>query len=470
MKNRSLKIISILILISLAITSPDNVSQAQTATPVRHVIIIMMENHSFDNFFGIYPEMSNGSYAQNISVPDNLIASHHINELAPVPVGTFTTKDPTEGYIAYHKDWNNGSMNGFLYNSGPQSMTYYTSAQLAPEWDLAEQYALADMYFASQLTETAPNRLYSLAGFSTVINDYGPPPYIPFNQSIFGELTKFGISWAYYIKQPSMGIGTLNYFTQIGRYSGHIQSWQDFMTELYNGTLPDVAWLMPVDGGAVGYSQGPPSNILKGELWLLYVVNAIESSPEWNSSVVFITYDEGGGYYDHVPPPVVNGTQLGERVPLIIVSPFAKEDYISNTILTHTSLLAFIDYNWKLPALNPLVANSNIPLDAFDFNLSRKPIQFSASQGFPLPNSISFSFNASNQSFARLFPMQLQISLQDLPYGRAGISSITLESLGYAVYTKANSSYVPLYETTFFALTVFFIQLAFIYYYTSKRR
>jgi hypothetical protein len=139
-------------------------------------------------------------------------------------------------------------------------------------------------------------------------------------------------------------------------------------------------------------------------------------SPVWNSTAIFITYDEGGGYYDQVPPPIVDGNQLGFRVPLIVISPYAKENYVSSTVLNHASLLAFIEYNWKLSVLNSFVGSSNIPLDFFNFNstylggqILRAPMVLSSSAGFP---------------------QEFQILPSQLPYSRSGSSSILLEYSG----------------------------------------
>jgi len=454
------------------ISQPAIAETQQTATPIKHVIIIMMENHSFDNLFGVYPisnikytpviiNSSNSILLQQIQQPINLISAKELPELTQVPKGVFVTKDPVEGYIAYHLDWASGTMLGFLKNSGPQAMTYFNSSQLGIEWSIAEQYAIADMYFASQLTETAPNRLFSLAGYSSVINDYGPPPYIPYSQSIFSELDRYGISWGYYVQNPSKGVGTLSYF--YGMNMSKVGSWQSFFEQLSKGNLPSVSWLMPVDGGAVDYSQGPPADVLKGQLWMLYTIQKVEESPLWNSTAIFITYDEGGGYYDHVAPPKLMGIQLGERVPMILVSPYAKEDYVSNTIMTHTSLLAFIDYNWHIPALNSLVENSNLPLDMFNFNLTysngmlaRPAIDFK-SLGFPLPDSASFELSSIGKiySLSSYFPITPQLPFDDLPYSRIGGSDVTLAKLASGVYVASNTSIVPFYQSDYFVALIY---------------
>ncbi|WP_054849258.1 alkaline phosphatase family protein [Vulcanisaeta sp. JCM 14467] len=363
-------------------------------------------------------------------------------------MGIYYTKDPAEGYIPYHADWNYGKMNGWLWGSGPQSLYYYTIVQVAPLWDLAEEYGLADNYFTPYLSESAPNHLFLYAAYSPVIDDYGPPPYIPIQESIFAELCQYHVSWGYYIdpREPS-SLLDIKYFYGINKYSSHIQTWGDFISEVLNGSLPAVSWVMPNPIN----DMGPPNNILYGEAWLLYIINTVEESPIWNSTVIFITWDEFGGYYDHVPPPIINGEPLGVRVPLIVISPYAKEDYVSHTLLTHASLIAFIDYNWGLPALNEYVLNSNIPLDFFYFNMSRRPIIFNESQGFPLISNVYSLPNASNYGdLSNLFPLPLQIPLNELPYSRYGFSNITLAELGSSVYVSMDVMYVPIIYTPLF--------------------
>ncbi|MDE1882001.1 MAG: alkaline phosphatase family protein, partial [Euryarchaeota archaeon] len=418
---------------------------ATTRTPIQHLVIIMLENHAYDNYFGMYPFLtSNGEtmgLAPEVTVPNGLEnASDHWDcassqvppsgcspqGLSVVPNGTWTTGDPLEGYSPYHIDWDQGRMDGWLSpgGSGTNALTTFTADQMAPEWDLAEEYAFGDAYYASVMTESNPNHLYSYAGYSPVTNDYGPPPYLPLDQTIFGELSSFGVSWGYYVDNPQQGIGVLHDIAGLSPNAAQIGSWGNLESSVTSGTLPAVSWLRPVDGGApAGISQGPGSDMLWGEMWLLYWVNLLMESPEWNSTALVITYDEGGGFYDHVAPPSLDGVQQGERVPLIVVSPYAKEDYVSHTVMNHASWLAFVDYNWGLPALNAFVADSSLPLDLFDLgNSPRAPYPFSASEGFPAPTALHFELPA-NPVLAPLFPRALQENPSSLPYGRTGSST-----------------------------------------------
>lgn len=412
-----------------------------------------MENHSFDNLFGTYGTLANGSFASNVTMPLNLVTHPVHQALKAVNPGTFSTGDPYEGYSNYHTDWNNGSMNGFLNGSGPDSLYYYGVTQMGLEWYLAHQYSVGDMYFSSTLSETLPNRLYSLAGFSPVKADQlFPPPFIPYDQTIFHEMDSHNVNWSYYFENPVVGFNPLDFIYGMTSHFSHVKSWSSFTSSVDNGTLPAVSWVSPISGGAFGYSQHPPDSVLAGEIWMFYFVHLLMTSRYWNNTAIMITYDEGGGFYDQVSPPSVAGNQLGFRVPFIIISPYAKEDYVSNTVLSHTSILAFIDYNWKMPALNNLVLNSNLPLDMLNFNAPygsgrevRPPLAFNSTllQLVPGVPSGSISLAGSFRNVSNLFPGSLQYNPGALPYNTTGKSDFSLSNVSDSVFVTANYGYTP---------------------------
>jgi len=418
LKTATLVLVSVVLLLTFAPVVNAQVPKGATRTPIKHIIIIMMENHSFDNILGVYPEISGKltNFTSTLERPVNLLSLHSLSGLSAVPNGTYYTADPVEGYTVYHNDFNNGLMNGFYNNSGPQSMTYFTSSQVPIEWIWAEEYAIGEHYFSSYLSETIPNRLMSLAGFTPVNADYGPPPYIPFNETIFGELQYFNISWSYYTVTNQVSSIPLDFITGLSAYSRHVGNWSDFYSAVNSSSLPSVSWLMPVGIYDSPQSQHPPRNMTVGENWMLSAVNAVMRSGLWNSTAIFITYDEGGGYYDQVPPPVFDGVQLGFRVPFFVISPYSKENYVSGSLLNHDSMLAFIDYNWNIPPLNGFVSRSVIPLDFFDFTAPY-------SDGHIRRPAMPLSFNAS-------FPQPLQYQFGNLPYKRTGSTNLTLSSMG----------------------------------------
>jgi phospholipase C len=203
----------------------------------------------------------------------------------------------------------------------------------------------------------------------------------------------------------------------------NVQNVSSFFSDLGTGDLPTVSFVMAL--GSDGLDEHPPSNVTAGEQWTVSIVNAIMRSNYWDSSAIFITWDEGGGYYDHVIPPQVLTIDhefdhplqvFGQRVPLLVISPYAKENYVSQTILNHMSLLRFIEFNWGLPSLNANVASSNNLLDFFSFNSPRGPIIL-GTEG---------KFAASD------YPIPLQTQIEDLKYPRIG----SMNSSGFGAAPK----------------------------------
>lgn len=451
-----------------------SVAAQPTQTPIKHLVIIMMENHSFDNLFGTYGRLQNGSMAPNLTVPYNLLVHNSAQNLTAVSNGTFKTGDPYEGYFNYHADWNNGSMNGFLNNSGPNSLRYFTSSQMGLEWYFAHQYSIADMYFSSTLSETLPNRLYSLAGFSPVKADQlTPPPYVPYDQTIFNEMDSYGVSWAYYLKTPVLGNYPLDFISGMSSHLSNIGTWGNFYNSVQNGTLPQVSWISPISGAAYGYSQHPPYNMLAGEIWMFYFIHLIMESRYWSNTAIMVTYDEGGGYYDQVAPPKVDGHQLGFRVPFILISPYAKENYVSNTIMSHTSILGFIDYNWNMPALNQLVSDSNLMLDMFNFNRPyatgtaiRPPLNFTNGLLNMLPATPVDSLSLANAftNVSDLYPGELQYNISTLPYPEQGQGNTSISNLSGNVFVKNNHGFTPWYFNSFITVPSALIAISLAFY------
>jgi phospholipase C len=411
-------------------TQPGGGSTPVAQTAVKHVVIIMMENHAFDNIFGVYPT-ANGTIsnplAATIKTPSNLLGRTGPSGISAIPAGTFSTPDIPHDSQNETLAYNNGANDGFAAHMGSNSLGYFTNSQLAGEWNLAEQYGLADSYFQPVLGPTIPNRLTAITG-SIPDPSYANAETISNSavasfalKSIFTELTSQGLTWGYYSEGSAGALASLAGNAQVPFPPGSLGSVNDFFNKLSNGTMPAVSWLDPfswtseANGQNIQFSQHPPYNVTQGEAWMLNVVNHVEQSQYWSGSAIFITYDESGGYYDHVAPPKLDGNQLGFRVPLIVVSPFAKEGYVSHTVLTHTSLAAFIDYNWKLPALSRLVLDSNLPLDFFDFSSSRSAITIDP---------------------AASFPMQPQTPFSSLGYQREGASGQTLSQMGVGLWNQ----------------------------------
>lgn len=411
MRERNRKFIQILFLIFVLLILPITPSHSSTTTPIKHVIFIIEENHSFDNLFGTYPfgyppiinnitlslmrpyglytspEQLNKPTLNYISVP-NVPFLPFLGVSHPYYADAYSTVNPYEGWSAYHGDYWFGKPMGFVYYSGPQSMAFFSYQQAFILWDYAEEYVLADNFFAPVMGLTEPNRIAYLIG--------NPPPFysdeasdiVPFNQSIMYQLSEYNISWAYFVYDFSGGIPwPLNAF--IGYNGQNSYDLSVFFKDLKDGKLPAVSWVMFLGGNSDRYDIHPPYNITKGEIMLVKVINAVMESPYWNSTVIFITMDEGGGYYDQVVPPAINHYGLGQRIPLLIISPYAKEGWINNYTISGYTLLAFIDYNWHLPYLTKTVADSDVYglLQSFNFSTNPRPpiILTQNNWSYPLP-------------------------------------------------------------------------------------
>ncbi|MGC8607498.1 MAG: alkaline phosphatase family protein [Vulcanisaeta sp.] len=370
-----------------------------TTTPIKYVIIIILENHSFDNIYGVYP-FGTPPIINNItlSLMRPLGLGAYLGEVSYA--NSVMLEDPWEGYRNYHVDWNFGAMNGFINGSGSRSMVYLSYEQVPLLWDYAEEYVLADNYFSPDLATTMPNRISYLVGYPVPM--FGASGCrVSFNQTILYQLTEYNISWAYfdygYRQDQPLPPYPLSLIPGSSRYSNHYFNTSVFLEDLRDGNLPSISFLMFTGGdGHDDHSAldlHPPFNLTQGQVNLAYFIDAIEDSPYWNSTVIFITFDEGGGFFDQVPPPIIYNyglnpgcedgylsklglpyyNVLGERVPLLIISPYAKESWIDNYSLSGYTLLAFIDYNWHLPYLTPIVANSDLNGLLMAFNFSQTP-------------------------------------------------------------------------------------------------
>jgi len=292
---------------------------------------------------------------------------------------------------------NNGT--GFPSYSGPQSMVYFDYHSLAAYWDYAEEYGLADNYFAPVLSNTTPNRLMVLAGDTPVSRNYGPPPYIQYSETVMKQLDESGISWGYYdyigSYSGASNVYPLNYASNMPQSAfGNTRGIDGLTQELADGSgLPSVSFVNSL--GRPELTEHPPFSPTAGELWVVSIINQVMRSVYWPTTAIFVTWDEGGGYYDHVVPPreftLDHGfdrplSGLGQRVPLLVISPYSREGFVSHGVLSHLSLLHFIELNWNLQSLTALVNQSSLPLGFFDFSQApRPPLILSSLTTYPIP-------------------------------------------------------------------------------------
>jgi phospholipase C len=314
---------------------------------------------------------------------------------------------PSQEWTASHNSFNNGRNDGFVSTPidpattdivGGVAMGYWTGDDLPFTYSLARAFPIADRWFCSLLGQTHPNRRYLIAGTSVGLTQTVNPTTpagaaaltspVPPAGTIFNQLDKHGISWTNYAALFPFG-ATPELFpvNDQATEAVHQKPFAQFFADAAAGTLPSVTLLDP---DYSTQSQENPENIVLGEAVLAQVVHALGSSPLWPRTLFVLTYDEHGGYFDHVPPPpalapdafapsVFPGestydgfARYGFRVPSVVVSPYAKRHHVSHQLYDHTSVLAMIERKWNLPALTFRDANANDLTDFLDLHALRR--------------------------------------------------------------------------------------------------
>src|SRR5579862_2382157 len=380
-------------------------SGCSTIADIEHVVVLTQENRSFDHYFGSYRGVrgfSDQSNAFQQPDPANTTISP-AGVLLPFHLDTANsnaacTHDITHDWVPQHQSWDNGKMDGFVSsrlqinsNDALLSMGYYTRADIPYYYALADAFTICDSYFCSVIGPTDPNRLYCMAAsldpdgknggpvLQTIINNrsamYGRLTYTTMPE----QLQAKGISWKVY-SSPDVNIlggilsdNVLSYFKNFQDPSSVLhqnafgpQFPVDFLADIASGNLPQVSWII----GSVLTSDHPPAPSLFGENALSLIVAALMANPAlWAKTVLFVNYDENGGFFDHVSPmtappgtpgeyitapavpdPTVIGSPavtgpigLGFRVPMLIISPFSRGGFVCSDLFDHTSVLRFLE-------------------------------------------------------------------------------------------------------------------------------
>ena len=359
---------------------PPPLPPVPAATPIQHVVVLMQENHGFDNYFGTFPGAD--GFPPGTALPDGnggTVAPHWIE-------GT-STPDPPHDRASEIEEYDGGLMDRFVIvgnaagaGLGDAAMGYYNGTQLPGYWALAAEYVLADHYFAPVLGPTAPNRLYAVAGQACGVTSdlvLAGSLHCP---TVFDQMQATGVTWTYYYVPSLLFPPAPLDFAQItsnDAMTAKVLPMSHLGADLRTAPLANVT--MIDNGNDATTSEHPAQNVTAGEAWTLGVLHELEARPDWNATAVFLTWDEDGGFYDHVPPPQVDAYGDGFRVPLIVISPYARHGWIDAEVLDHTSLLKFIAVNWGLPALTAREASASALLDAFTFNVTADAVRPSSS-------------------------------------------------------------------------------------------
>lgn len=401
-----------------------------TGTPIKHVVEIMLENHTFDNLFGQFPG-ANG-------IPSGT--------QLPNPSATFSSADPVSPVWATA---NEGDVQGAIENSrsGLQmamdyqprrgyQMDNYTRypkdgmssiTAFGPSFDpnlqsLASAYELADNNFQPAIAASNTNIHYALNATANgwMYNNLQPGTSSDTWHSIFKQLDAAGLTSKLYYGLPTpLSTYWLQQFPADRQQDATTDT--QFYSDLAAGNLPTFSMVRP---DYSYYSEEPPEDIEEGDAWLGQVMQAIASSPEWKSTAVFITYDESGGFWDHVAPPVKTQYGYGPRTPIVIASPYARHGVFSQQT-TNVSILSFIQRLWHLPALNRFNARQNNLLAAFDFGQAPAPAP-------TLPqaptDTVAFYDSTTTPGAGKSFTVNLQANTRALTLdsGASGPVSLTV--------------------------------------------
>jgi phospholipase C len=389
---------------------PESRSATQKFSKIRHVVWIIQENRTFDNYFGTYPGADGLPPTTCLPVlpgSKQCVKPFHMRPDMPLI-------DLEHNWETAHAAYDHGTMDGFVWAEGsPYTMGYLDEQDIPNYWSYARHYTLCDRFFSSIMTGSSPNHDYTVAAQSgRAINNVGTvkqlaiveddPDGFTFD-SIADRLANARISWKYYVEtRPMPPGGDVNLLSGMAypdpqRYTlwnpfpgfrsirenpermSHLVDQDEYYQDLKRGSLPDVSWIIP----DFQDSEHPPEPVGQGMWYVTRAINALMQSPYWNNTVIFLTWDDYGGFFDHVAPPEVDAFGYGPRVPMIVISPYAKADFVSHFTYDFTSVLKFIEERWGLAHLTPRDHHALDMDDCFDF--SQAP---SAPLVIPVPSGL----------------------------------------------------------------------------------
>ena len=318
-------------------------------TPLRHLVLLMRENRSFDHYFGHFPGAD--------GLPSD----------APVTAAVVDcVSDPPHNAAALQ------SLAGGTPYQG-SALSVFTERQIASAWALARRFTLCDRYFASVLSPTFSNRLFSIAGSAAGFRDNPrriDAALLP-RPNLVDRLDAAGLDWACYLARvpDTGGYNPVAFYPERASDPRANRSFNEFLADAASGHLPAVSWVIPQDP----LTEHPPTPPQWGQRFADLTVHAVAAGPGWRQCAVILNYDESGGFYDHVTPP----PGYGFRVPCTVVSPYAKPGHVSHANYDHASVLALVERTFRLAPLTGRDAAADPLTDCFDFNhRTSAPITF----------------------------------------------------------------------------------------------
>lgn len=357
-----------------------------TSSGIKHVVVVMMENRSFDHFLGWLPE-ADGKQS-GLTYQDKSGNSHSTYHLAPDYQGC-GHPDPDHSYKGGRVEYDGGACDGWLRagSNDKYSIGYYKQGDLSFLGQAAPRWSTYDRYFAAIMSETYPNRIYQHSAQTDRITNTTTISKLP---TIWDLLARHGLSGRYYYSDlPFLALWGAKYLP-IGRQV------TTFYADCAAGTLPHVSFVDPrflgEDNGVSG-DDHPHADVRNGETFLNRIYKAVTTGPNWSKTLLVINFDEWGGFFDHVPPhkasiPAADKAAgnkdglRGFRVPALVISPWSKRGHVSHTVYDHTSVLKLIEWRWGLPNLTVRDAQANNLATSLDFRYpSQRAPQFSVPPG-----------------------------------------------------------------------------------------
>lgn len=356
-------------------------------TPIRHVITVMQENHSFDNYFGTYPGAR--GLPKRTCMPFDP-ADPGAGCVKPFRAGGRAVEDLSDAPHVARAQLNGGRMDGFLSAGADErgrrrrtAMGYYDDRDIPFYWNVADEYVLFDSFFGSAAGGSLTNHMFWTTGGP---GDDDPSETVPAGgfdaPTIFDRLEAKGVSWKFYVRNYDrrltfrsrrrgdrsgqlVAVPPLNYarFVDDPELFSHIVPLEQLSQDMQRGTLPAVSYVV-----ALGSREHPPGSLDAGQNVVRTLLNGLIRSRYWSSSAFVLTYDTSGGWYDHVPPPAVDRWGYGLRVPALLVSAYARAGRVDHTTLDFTSILKFIERNWGLRPLADRDRRAKGLAGAFDFS------------------------------------------------------------------------------------------------------
>lgn len=399
----------------LADTRPPNPQQL----PIETTVVVMMENRSFDHYFAAL-HLEEGRSDVLAMAADTALPGPDGAVYNPFRLGKSCLLDPPHGWTSSHRQFAEGANDGFAHeyfrswglpDIAGDVIGYHNREDLPLLYNLADEFALCQRWFCSVMGPTWPNRLYlhsaTANGNKSNLDDWIAGGGLHW-RTIYDQLSEAGISWKYYYSDLPFLVLWDGF---VERYADRIVPIDEYISDAARGTLPALAM---VDPGFLTNDDHPPHHVRLGQIFLSQIYHSLATSPQWDESMFIVTYDEHGGFYDHVPPPQMDDdrgdegfAQLGFRVPGVIAGPWVRRGSVIDEVFDHASLARWLQYRYGIDPLNTRASVTGNPAVALDLpRINRRD-----PRPAPLFEPVSYPTDLGPHCYYELFTEGERVSL-----------------------------------------------------------